>query len=178
MDRIYVEKSYWNEAAKDPQVDDKYISDIPDNGFLERLMQPEGKVLEIGCGVGRLMEDGYSGIDISEEMLKIARERKPKCEFKLTDGRTIPYPDESFDVVYCVLVFQHLPLEAVRGYVKEAERVLKKGGKFVFQLIEGEEDALFSKHHFLPSVLAGSSFEGIASKGGHPLWTWVVAHKK
>lgn len=178
MLRVNEEKNYWNKAALDPEVDKKFISDLDFNlGF-----KPKGKVLEIGCGVGRLMEDGFCGIDISEEMLKIARERKPNCEFKICDGRTIPYEDSSFDFVYCVLVFQHIPFAAVCSYITEAARVLKRGGEFAFQYIEGDQLEPFSIHHKARSVeyhLQKSGFK-IARKTTrliHESWTWVGAIK-
>lgn len=172
--RTQEEKDYWNKAAQDPLVDEKYICDIEDKGFLDEFMQPQGKVLEIGCGVGRLMKPGYCGIDISEGMLEIARERQPECEFKLTDGRTIPYRNETFDTVYCVLVFQHLPFDAVQAYITEARRVLKPDGKFIYQYIKGTEDEPFSKHHnIFPQGFIYKETTGLI----HPSWTWVMAHK-
>lgn len=174
MDRIQEEKQYWNKAAQDPEVDMKYICDLDTGKCLEAIGELEGKVLEIGCGVGRLMKDGYCGIDISEKMLEIARKRKPNCEFKLTDGRSIPYEDNTFDSVYSMLVFQHLPIEAVETYIKEVRRVLKENGVFIFQYIRGKEDAPFSKHHSI--IPRGFSFHeetGLV----HPQWTWVHATK-
>lgn len=146
MSRIQEEKNYWDKNALDDEVDIKYISDADDKWCLYDIGELTGNVLEIGCGVGRLMKDGYTGIDISQNMLDIAKKRKPKCHFKLTDGRTIPFKDKSFDTVYCYLVFQHLPKDAVKGYIDEAYRVLKKDGIFVFQWIIGDEDEPFSKH--------------------------------
>jgi ubiquinone/menaquinone biosynthesis C-methylase UbiE len=175
MNRIQEEKDYWNEAALDPNVDEKYICNLPSEPFFEILGGLEGKVLEIGCGVGRLMKDGYCGIDVSENMLAIAKDRKPKCEFKITDGRSIPYPDETFDGVYCVLVFQHLPADAVQIYIDEAMRVLKPDGTFIFQYIEGREDAPFSKGHFpiLKNFRTINRYESLI----HPQWTWIKIKK-
>jgi len=172
--RVNEEKEYWNKAAGDPDVDKKYICDVLDDAFLKILGNPKGKVLEIGCGVGRLMKDGYYGIDISHEMIDIAKKRKPNCHFKVNDGRTIPYSDNFFDFVYCVLVFQHIPLDAVLGYVEEVRRVLKTGGMFIFQYIEGNEDEPFSKHHYLsPSGFFLKKKKGLI----HPQWTWLFCEK-
>jgi SAM-dependent methyltransferase len=180
--RITVEKAYWNKAALDPDVDVKYISDLSTKECLEALGEIKGTALEIGCGVGRLMKDGYHGIDISQAMLDIAVGRKPKCTFHLCDGRTIPYADEHFDSVYSVLLFQHLPIEAVEGYIVEAYRVLKSGGTLRFQFIEGIEDEPFSKHHDCPRIIdlllktgftVGTVDEGLA----HSSWVWLTGKK-
>lgn len=182
MNRIKLEKDYWNKAALDLDVDKKYICDIPNEKFrhIPPIVSMSNKYLDLGCGVGRLMEnfDNFYGIDISENMLEIARKRKPNCNFKLTDGRTIPYEDNYFDFVYCVLLFQHLPLEGVSAYIKESARVLKKGGRFIFQYIEGKENEPFSKHYrFYHFNL--DKFKVLNKQFGliHPQWTWIEAKK-
>lgn len=183
MDRLTQEKTYWNTAAEDPEVDDKYISNITE-GFDEVIGCLPGKVLEIGCGVGRLMKPKYYGIDISSKMIDIAKKRHPECVFKLCDGRTIPYEDKTFNSVYCVLVFQHIPFDAVKGYIEEAYRVLKKNGIFRFQFIEGRESEPFSHHYDIDRMLNAVSnkfnvYAGEIEKGLiHPQWTWITAHKE
>ena len=172
--RVAIEKEYWDKAALDPDVDKKYIADCDLQGCLDAIGNLKGKVLDLGCGVGRLMKDGYCGVDISPNMLKIAAKRHPSCEFKLADGRTIPYPDETFDSAYSMLLFQHLPFDAVGGYIKEVRRVLKDNGIFIFQYIEGTEDEPFSKHHIIE--LEGFTF-GTEKELVHPQWTWIRANK-
>lgn len=182
MDRIDQEKAYWNKCSQDPDLDVKYISDMPNKEFKKALGTLDGRVLEIGCGVGRLIEDGYYGIDLTPGMLEIAKKRKPKGNYKLCDGRTIPHKDKYFDSVYCVLLFQHIPFDAVESYISEASRVLKKGGIFRFQFIEGREDEPFSKHHLWQKVkkaLTDNGFKAEKEKGlVHEQWTWVTAVKK
>lgn len=146
MKRIDQERKYWDAAALDPDVDKKYICDLPTDQCLVDLEPLMGKVLEIGCGVGRLLKDGDCGIDVSVEMLNLARKRKPKCEFKVTSGK-IPYPREYFDTVFSYLVFQHLKPNTIKTYIAEAYRVLKPGGEFKFQFIEGTEREPFSNHY-------------------------------
>lgn len=182
MNRINEEKNYWNSAAKDPDVDKKYICDLDTQACHSALGELPGKVLEIGCGVGRMMQPDFYGIDISEEMIKIAKNRKPQCHFKVSNGREIPYDEETFDTVYCILVFQHLPIDAVENYFREAYRVLNPGGVFKFQLILGTEDEPFSHHHSPEKVLTllrDIGFEVKIVKTGevHQQWTWFEAEK-
>lgn len=182
MNRVQKEKNYWNIAAVDPDVDNKYICDLSDKECFKALGKLEGRVLDLGCGVGRLMKPGFYGIDISEKMIALAKNRKPGCHFQVNDGRDIPFPDDYFDTVYCVLVFQHLPLVAVANYIIETARVLKNGGKFIFQYIDGEEDEPFSKHHDIENlmkVLTGNGFvvDTIDVGKVHDDWNWVKATK-
>jgi SAM-dependent methyltransferase len=182
MKRTDEEKNYWNVAALDPDVDNKYISDQNTKNCLDAIGDMEPRVLEVGCGVGRLMKQDYFGIDISERMLAIAKQRHPECNFMLSDGRTIPFEDKYFQTVYSVLVFQHIPFDGFVQYVKEISRVLKDDGVFIFQYIEGTEAEQFSHHYDTKKVketLNDAGFTVISEKKGevHKQWNWVRAEK-
>ncbi len=183
MKRIKRERDYWNICALDPDLDQKYICELDDDQRVKALGKLEGRVLEIGCGTGRLLRPHWFGIDISERMLSIAKNKNPHFNYKLCDGRTIPFEDSYFDCVYCVLVFQHIPFAGFVKYVQEVTRVLKKGGKFVFQIIEGKKEGEFSHHYDLESVkevLEKNNFTITKIKKGlvHDQWVWVKTKKK
>jgi len=97
-----------------------------------------GTLLEIGCGTGRMtefIEDDFNviGIDISGEMIKLAWERLGLNGpiFAETNGYKIPLPDNSIDVAFSYLVFQHMKeRKMVESNFKEVYRVLKPGGIF------------------------------------------------
>jgi len=103
------------------------------------------RALDFGCGVGRLTRALSGrfreavGIDISEEMIRLARELSPpeNCSFELnTRSDLTQFESESFDFVYTALVLQHLPNKAlVKGYLGEFLRVLRPGGLAVFQAL-------------------------------------------
>jgi SAM-dependent methyltransferase len=74
--------------------------------------------LDFGCGVGRLTRalvkrvDRVVGVDAAESMLRIARENVPNATFSTA------IPDERFDLIVSLLVFQHIPIrrgEALLG---------------------------------------------------------------
>lgn len=175
-------KEYWDTAALDPQVDDKYICDIDTKLCLRDLGAMTGDVLEIGCGVGRLLKDGYYGIDISENMIRIAKNRKPRSYCTISINGAIPYAKNSFDNVYCYLVFQHLKPYEIQQYIKEAYRVLKVGGKFVFQYIQGTEREPLSNHYTqteMTAYLQDTGFNTVFSRQSvaHELWSIMGAYK-
>lgn len=178
--RIKLEKQYWNKNALDPQVDKKYICDISDDEFIKIVGNLKGKVLDLGCGVGRLTFDGYHGTDTSENMLEIARDRRKLSKFVICDGKSIPFNKSFFNNVFSVLLFQHIPLKTIRKYIKEISRVLKKNGTFTFQFIDGNEDELFSKHHDLEEIKKSLKENGFTIKKIdkgliHKQWTWITA---
>ena len=96
------------------------------------------RVLDIGCGNGRLLKLignkglDYTGIDISEQIIKIAQEKYPGQKFQIFDGRHIPFSDGYFDKIFAIRVFHHLPSEKIRlEFLKEIKRTLKPGGLLI-----------------------------------------------
>jgi len=193
MNRMTQELEYWNKAAQDTQVDIKYISDVDTEECLTKAIRPYlkyGVTLDLGCGVGRLAipiaEDTDShvfGVDISREMVNLATMRSAhisNLSLMVGDGRTLQFKNAFFDCAYTMLLFQHLPTEAVQGYIGEVGRVLKPGGIFRFQFIAGNEDEPFSKHHpmsLIHSTLADQGFGIVNQQEGllHPQWSWITA---
>lgn len=108
-----------------------------------KLINKQSVVLDIGCGVGRA-EVGLVkkvkeiiGIDISPSMINLAKKyiQDQNIKFFTTNGRDLKeFNNNTFDVVFCILVFQHLPRKIFYDYLKEAYRVLKTRGKLFFQI--------------------------------------------
>lgn len=103
------------------------------------------RALKIGCGPGRLMLPmsrhfgEIHGVDISEEMVAMARERlrrTPNAQVRVNSGADLAMArDAYFDFVYSYTVFQHIPDPGiVRNYLAEARRTLKTGGLLCCQL--------------------------------------------
>jgi ubiquinone/menaquinone biosynthesis C-methylase UbiE len=97
------------------------------------------RILDLGCGWGRVLKpvlDGRAqavGLDISEKMLRAAREHCAKHRHAAPlvqgDGTALPFKDRSFDGAYSLLVLQHLSKENGRLTIGEISRVLKSGGE-------------------------------------------------
>ena len=138
---------------------------------------PTDRVVEIGCGVGRLTRElatraaHVDAIDVSERMLDLAREYNPhlvNVRWLLGDGESLAgIADASADVCFSHVVFQHIPDPAVTlGYVREMGRVLVDGGWAAFQI---SNDPRVHRNRRLLSRL-GSSIGGGPRGRMHPAW--------
>jgi ubiquinone/menaquinone biosynthesis C-methylase UbiE len=107
-------------------------------------MQPGEQVLDVGCGTGTLAMEVQSrvgragrvaGVDpgtrqIARARSKAARRHVP-IEFQIGMIEQLPFPDQSFDVVFATLMMHHLPASLKRQGLAEIARVLKPGGRLV-----------------------------------------------
>ncbi len=101
------------------------------------LVKSGDKVLDLGCGYGRLIKmfEGltidYHGLDHSAKLITLARARYPSSRFSQGDVRTLPYDNELFDSVWMIALLHHLPVSASRKAPAEAARVIKPNGRMI-----------------------------------------------
>lgn len=101
-------------------------------------LQPGGAVLEVGCGSGVFLwlaaERGaaMTGIDASEELVRLARRRTAEADVRVADMESLPFTDDSFDAVFGFNVF-FFASDMVAA-LREAGRVAKPGAPVVIQV--------------------------------------------
>ncbi|OGJ15860.1 hypothetical protein A3K73_01705 [Candidatus Pacearchaeota archaeon RBG_13_36_9] len=107
--------------------------------FLELIQKKDReKVLELGCSSGFLTEwlGEVTAIDTSEGMLKIASKKNPRAKCIPGDMFKLKFKPKSFDKVVSMRVWNHLQEKDLRGAIRQARRVLKKGGCIIFDAEE------------------------------------------
>ena len=142
----------------------------------ERLgLGTEHDVLEVGCASGaflRLAADrgaNVSGLDASEALIALARERVPEADLRVGDLQALPHEAASFDVVAGFNSFQFAD-DVVLG-LREAARVTRPGGRVVIQVWGRAERCelgavLGAMAPFLPGALPGPPGGGNYSDPG------------
>jgi SAM-dependent methyltransferase len=99
--------------------------------LLRQLPAQFGRALEVGCGTGsfaRLLArraDRVLGIDLSPEMIRIARERslrEANIDFEVSDVMERRLPAEHFDVITSIATLHHVPFESALSRLAEAVR--------------------------------------------------------
>lgn len=96
---------------------------------------PNTRLLDAGCGAGMAAQIAaergahVSGLDASENLLAIARERVPNGDFSIGELERLPFPDDSFDLVTGFNSFQYAGSPS--SALAEAKRVTRPGGSVV-----------------------------------------------
>jgi ubiquinone/menaquinone biosynthesis C-methylase UbiE len=128
-------------------------------------LKPGMKVVDIGCGLGYLGwtywkyfgENGsYTGIDISEKLIKEAEEiseewvKAGKAEFLVGDVYNLQFEDNTFDVVMCQTLLMHLakPEKAI----SEMFRILKPGGTILCKEPDNYSNGIIQGFSTLPDA--------------------------
>ena len=129
------------------------------------------ELLEVGCGMGtdllQFARGGarVTGVDLTPRSIEISRSHLDlygqKGEFAITDGETLPFADESFDVVYSNGVLHHTPDTA--GAIREIHRVLRPGGLARVMLYHRD-----SLNYWLQIILRLGILHGELLRGNSP----------
>jgi ubiquinone/menaquinone biosynthesis C-methylase UbiE len=133
-------KAYYD--ARAPEYDDWYLglglyADRDRQGWDEELARlvetigalPPARTLDVACGTGfltRHLRGEIVGIDASERMLEIARQRVSEGEFFTADALALPFDDDSFDRLFTGHFYGHLEDEERERFLGEARRVARE----------------------------------------------------
>ena len=118
----------------DSTPDGKYT--LPFNRYLcEHVpLKEHDRILDVGCGNGRLLKmimnkvkvEAY-GIDVSEEMIKAAREDNHEITYGVSEADKTPFEDSFFNVITVCCAFHHFVNP--EAFLREAHRILRPQGK-------------------------------------------------
>jgi ubiquinone/menaquinone biosynthesis C-methylase UbiE len=145
-------------AGSIPLLYDKYLGSILfepyANDLTKRLPKlSEGRVLETAAGTGIVtrallrslpVSVNLVATDLNQPMLDhaAAQTSANNVIWQKVDAQSLPFPDETFDAVICQFGVMFFP-QKPRAY-REARRVLKPGGRFIFNVWDRIEDNEFS----------------------------------
>jgi SAM-dependent methyltransferase len=100
-------------------------------------------ILDWGCGCGRVLRNWpdlrdtrVSGCDLNPKMVEWCARNLPFAEVSVNElVPPLPYPDESFELVYAFSVMTHLDEDLQHEWARECRRVLRPGGYFLFSTL-------------------------------------------
>jgi SAM-dependent methyltransferase len=187
--------AWQNEISDESRL--RYLADL-----LE-LLPERPYVLEVGVGAGVqssriLAEQGrLTGIDISREQLRRAREHLPGATLIHGDFTAIELPPESFDAVVSLYVLNNLPQEELGPLLRSVVGWLRPGGWFLASLPSSDNpgwrgDWLGTEMYFAgwdPATnhrlaeeagleVARDELETMIEPEGEVRWQWLLAHRR
>jgi ubiquinone/menaquinone biosynthesis C-methylase UbiE len=158
-DRGFWEKKWTTEEKieKKARQEESWREGVDGEDYFDKMVLKEARgrnVLDIGCGRGeftlsvaavanRVVGVDFSRIAISRAIVNTSLQGVTNVELRLANARSIPYPDESFDMVYT----RRGPATYNLKTAREALRVLKRSGRLIEEEI-GEKDKLNWKQIF------------------------------
>lgn len=166
---------------------DKFIDELS-HKHLDRILlnafaaenRDKGKLIDLGCGPGQttkyLAEGGWKdllGVDISPEMVKVAKMINPQLNFETADMLNLQYPDKTFGAAIAFYSIVHFDYSQIKIAFDEIKRILTNNGQFLFSFHIGDnavhlDDFLDQKvnidfHFFEPNkiieLLTATGFE-------------------
>jgi ubiquinone/menaquinone biosynthesis C-methylase UbiE len=95
-------------------------------------------ILDVGCSTaacaGQIIDmekNSYVGVDIDPKYVELAKKMHPCGRFLHGDARTLPFDNDSFDLVMFNGVWHHMDDDLIRSCMKEVSRVLRRTGSIV-----------------------------------------------
>lgn len=127
-----------------------------------RHVHDSGSLLDLGCGPGNVSRYLLSqrpslalvGVDLSEEMIRIARRNVPQARFEVKDIREIDFPNASFDHVVASFCLPFLYNEEAEALIGTLARITSKGGCIYLSTMMG----------------SGSGYETTSFSGSHQMF--------
>ena len=135
---LHIVQSGYKKIAKDfSETRKKYL--WPELIKLTKNVKNNDKVLDVGCGNGRLISAfknkkiDYLGVDNNQELINIAKSMFTKFKFLRSDILELgKISNINFDYVFCIDVLHHLPGENLRILaIKQLKNKIKNNGKIV-----------------------------------------------
>ena len=162
IDTAFIRSSYDRIAVEYAENRDK-DSTVPYLEMIHENLVEDSQILDLGCGAGLpvdlwLTQHGHRviGLDISAEMLKMARTNVPDADFKQCDISTLQEGAYAVDAVVCLFTMFHIDRSLHQQFLRRVRSFLERDGLLLITTgqndWEGEED-------FLGVVMAWSHFD-------------------
>ena len=126
---------------------------IVQNELARLTVPPDARVLDAGCGSGRLLDEltaygSVSGLDMNPDSVEVARGRG-HADVQEGAVESLPWEDETFDLITCLDVVEHTADDRVS--MRELRRVLVPGGRLLitvpaYQALWSSHD-VFNRHY-------------------------------
>lgn len=114
--------------------------------FFSLLIRPDSNVLDLACGPGNVAKHllrrkpqlNIIGVDLSEEMIKLARKNVPDADFYIQDIRDLNFASEQFDVIISSFCLPYLYDHEAEEFIDKISKIIANNGYIYLSAMEGE----------------------------------------
>jgi len=136
------------------------------------------KILDLGCGPGNVGKQlnlcekdiSVTGVDLSEQMIKLAKQNVPNGTFHCQDIRSINFEEKSFDAIILSFCVVHLSDDEMVELIEKVSTYLKENGKLYLSFMEGSKNGFettsFSKEEIFFNYYLSEEVELILDNNG------------
>lgn len=133
--------AYYNDLAKDYDENrfansyGAYINK-QEHEFLKKYLDQDdiSLNLDLACGTGRFLDYADYGLDISDKMIEVSMGKYPNKNLQVGDAEKLDYSESYFNNILSFHLFMHLDLDVTQNILNETNRVIKRGGYFIFDM--------------------------------------------
>lgn len=148
MDKYQETFQTWNTVAK--TYEEKFMNlDLYNDSydiFLDLISKKKANILEVGCGPANItkyllaknIDLIIKGIDISENMIDLARKNNPTADFETMDSRDIGSLNKKFDAIICGFCIPYLSENDCEKLISDCKNLLNDSGVLYISFVEGE----------------------------------------
>jgi len=186
MDKTYAEyllvktRNDYNQIAKEFSSSRAFLWEelLP----LAKFVQNGDKILDLGCGNGRLfsmLKDKnveYLGVDSSDRLIEIAKEKYKQegAKFLVVEALNLPFPETHFNEIFSIAVLHHIPSDEFRlDFLREIRRVLKPKGLLILTVWNLRKNFLLLLKYTTLKALGKSELDS-----GDVFYPWKSSEEK
>lgn len=139
----------WNKVAKlyEERFMDLDLYNDTYDAFCEKLTKKDPTVLEVGCGPGNITKYLLSkrpdliieGIDISPNMIALAKTNNPPANFKVMDSRNIATIKRKYDAIVCGFCIPYFSESDLTKFIRNCKNLMSNNGILYLSFVEGEQ---------------------------------------
>ncbi len=148
MEKNQIAVSLFNKYAKEYQgkfMDVSLYGDTFDF-FCSNIPKQNAEILELACGPGNITQYLLNkrpdfkilGIDLSSNMIDLAKSNNPTAEFQLLDARKISSLNKAFDGIMCGFCLPYLSIEETEKLFRDASKLIKPEGLLYISTMEDD----------------------------------------
>ncbi len=156
-------RTAYNRCARD-YAGQRRTTPEPELNLITEHLAPGSKVLDVGCGAGIPVAQhlagmfNLTGIDISSNMIALAKKNVPTAEFIIANVMETEFPAGRFDAIVSFYAIFHIPRQEHQALFRRFAQWLRPGGLVLFTVARYDDGPGYTEDDFFGGTMYWSNF--------------------